>query len=149
MASTTSSPAGTAGTSAPGPQKRILHPGSVGMLLGGLLTLVGSLLPWVMTPLGNLAGTAGPGLWTLCAGFLGIAGAVLPYRRVALAHCLLAGGVAGVIVGWQVARLAHLSATTDAWGQLLPGMGLVMVAGGTVVLLRTGIRLLRTPATTT
>jgi len=46
-------------------------------------------------------------------------------------------------VVWQVARLLYLSAGTDSWGKLLPGIGLVMVAGGAVVLLRTGHRLVK------
>lgn len=114
------------------------------MLVGGLIIVVGSLLPWVTTPLGSLSGTAGPGLWTLSAGFIAIAGALLPYRKVAIAHCLLPGFIAAAIVIWQVARLAYLSASADAWGQLIPGMGLVMAAGGAVILLRTGFRLVST-----
>jgi hypothetical protein len=133
----------TTSTSAPPARRRILHPGSVGMLTGGLILVVGSLLPWVSTPLGSLPGTAGPGLWTLSAGFIAIAGALLPYRRVAIAHSLLPGAAAALIAGWQVARLLQLSAATDSWGQLLPGMGLVMAAGGAVILLRTGLRLVR------
>lgn len=126
---------------APPARRRVFHLGSVGMLVGGLITVVGSLLPWVTTPIGSLSGTVGPGLWTLSLGFIAIAGAVLPYRKLAIAHCLVPGlGVAAIVV-WQVARLVHLSATTDSWGQLLPGMGLVMAGGGAVVLLRTGYRL--------
>jgi hypothetical protein len=115
--------------------------GSAGMIVGGLISVVGSLLPWVSTPLGSLSGTAGPGLWTLSMGFLALAGALLPYRRVALAHALGPGIVIAAIVGWQAVRLVELSATTGSWGQLLPGMGLVMVTGGAVILLRTGYRI--------
>lgn len=114
------------------------------MLIGGTLAVVGSVLPWVMTPVGSLSGTAGPGLWTLSAGFIAIAGALLPYRLVAITHCLLAGlGVAAIVV-WQLARLAQLSIATDTWGQLLPGMGLVMAGGAAVILLRAGYRLVTT-----
>lgn len=112
------------------------------MILGGLLALVGSLLPWVITPFGSLSGAAGPGLWTLSAGFIAVAGALLPYRKVAIAHSLLPGLAVAAIVGWQLARLIQLSATTDSWGQLMPGIGMVMAAGGAVILIRTGIRLL-------
>ncbi|MFY1695138.1 MULTISPECIES: hypothetical protein [unclassified Solwaraspora] len=132
--------ADTATTAAP-TRRRVLHAGSLGMIVGGLLALVGSLLPWVITPFGSLSGAAGPGLWTLCAGFIAIAGALLPYRKVAIAHSLLPGLAVAVIVGWQVARLIYLSSITDSWGQLMPGIGMVMAAGGAVVLLRTGIRL--------
>lgn len=117
----------------------------MGMLVGGLIMVVGSLLPWVTTPLGSLSGVAGPGLWTLSAGFIAIAGALLPYRMVAIVHCLLPGLAAAAIVAWQLARLGQLSAATDSWGQLLPGMGLVMAAGAAVILLRTGFRLVALP----
>lgn len=112
------------------------------MIVAGLLTIVGSLLPWVMTPFGSLSGTAGPGLWTLSAGFIAIAGAVLPFRKVAIVHCLGPGVAIAAIALWQVARLVQVSATTGAWGQVLPGMGLVMAAGGAAILLRTGYRLI-------
>jgi hypothetical protein len=124
-------------------RRRILHAGSAGMLVGGLIMVVGSLLPWVSTPFGSLSGTAGPGLWTLSGGFIAIAGALLPYRKIAIAHCLLPGAAAAAIVAWQLARLAQLSAATDSWVQLLPGMGLVMAAGAAAILLRTGYRLVR------
>ncbi|WP_317494221.1 hypothetical protein [Haloechinothrix sp. LS1_15] len=111
------------------------------MLVGGLLLLVGSLLPWVSTPFGSLSGVAGPGLWTLCAGTLAVAGALLPYRRVALAHAAVPGvAVAGIAV-WQLGRIVHINASTGSWGELLPGMGLVMVAGAAVILLRTAYRM--------
>ncbi|WP_326554893.1 hypothetical protein [Micromonospora sp. NBC_01813] len=133
--------ADTATTAAPA-RRRVLHAGSLGMIIGGLLATVGSLLPWVITPFGPLSGTAGPGLWTLCAGFIAIAGALLPYRLVAIGHALVSGVGVAAIVGWQIARLIYLSSTTDSWGQLIPGIGMVMVAGGAVVLLRTAIRLI-------
>ncbi|WP_402464457.1 hypothetical protein [Isoptericola aurantiacus] len=150
MASTTSSALGNllrAGGRAPARRTRVLHPGSIGMLVGALMVIVGSLMPWVITPLGNLGGTAGPGLWTLCAGFVAVAGAVLPRRWVAISHSLVAGTGAGFVAVWQLVRLAQISGETGSWGQAMPGIGLVMVTGGAVVLLATGVRLLRTPAT--
>lgn len=114
------------------------------MLVGGAVAAIGSLLPWVSTPFGSLSGTGGGGLWTLSAGFVAIAGALLPYRKVAIAHCLLPGAAIAVIAIWQVGRLINLSAQLDSWGQLLPGIGLVMVSGAAVILLRTGVRLIRT-----
>lgn len=122
-------------------RRRILHPGSGGMILGGLLMVLASPMPWVSTPVGNLSGLAGAGLWTLSAGFLAIAGALLPYRRVALVHAALPGIVVAVIVLWQLLRLVQVSASTDSWGKLLPGIGLVLAGGGAVVLLRTAQRI--------
>ncbi|MBB4931444.1 hypothetical protein F4561_002264 [Lipingzhangella halophila] len=121
--------------------QRILHPGSAAMLVGGLLLIVGAVTPWVSTPLGNLSGMVGPGLWVLCAGTIAMAGALLPYRRVALAHALVAALAAGGLALWQVVRIVHLSATTDSWGTMLPGIGLVLAAGGAGVLLRAAYRI--------
>ncbi|GAA1971811.1 hypothetical protein GCM10009718_04430 [Isoptericola halotolerans] len=149
MASTTSASLGNllrAGGRTGKPRKQILHPGSIGLLVGALVVVVGSLLPWVLTPFGSISGTAGPGLWTLCAGFVAVAGALLPRRWVAISHGLVAGGGAGFVAVWQLVRLGQVSATTDAWGQAMPGIGLVMVAGGAVILLATTVRLIRTPA---
>jgi hypothetical protein len=122
-------------------RRRVLHAGSAAMIVGGITTVVGSLLPWVTTPFGSLSGMVGPGLWTLCAGFIAIAGALMPYRKIAIAHCLVPGLAVAVIAAWQVVRLLSITATTGAWGQVLPGMGLVMVSGGAVILLRAGWRL--------
>ncbi|WP_125774047.1 hypothetical protein [Antribacter gilvus] len=135
--------ASTSSTSGTAVRRRVLHPGSVGMILGGLIIVVGSVLPWVSTPVGSIPGHAGPGLWTLCAAFVALAGAVLPFRRVAVAHCLVAGLPVAFLAAWQVVRLVEVSAATDSWGKALPGMGLVMVAGGAVILLRTAWRLSR------
>ncbi|WP_277212426.1 hypothetical protein [Isoptericola croceus] len=149
MASTTSTPLGNllrAGGRAGKPRKQILHPGSVGLLVGALVVIVGSLLPWVITPVGSISGTAGPGLWTLCGGFIAVAGALLPRRWVAVSHSILAGGSVAFVAGWQLVRLVQISAATDAWGQAMPGIGLVMVTGGAVILLATAVRLVRTPA---
>ncbi|NNU28025.1 hypothetical protein HLI28_10780 [Isoptericola sp. JC619] len=135
-----------AGGRTPARRTRVFHPGSLGMLLGALAVIVGSLLPWVITPVGTLSGTAGPGLWTLCAGFVAVAGAVIPRRWVAISHSLVAGTSVAFVVGWQLVRLGEVSAATDSWGQAMPGIGLVMAAGGAVVLLATGVRVLRSPA---
>jgi hypothetical protein len=134
--------ADTASTAAP-VRRRVFHAGSLGMIVGGVLALVGSLLPWVITPFGSLSGAAGPGLWTLSMAFLAVAGALLPYRKVAIAHSLIPGLVVAAIVGWQLARLVSLSASTGAWGQLMPGIGLIMAGGGAVVLIRAGLRLVK------
>lgn len=126
--------------------RRVTRPGALAVLGGGLLAVVGSLLPWVITPVGSLPGLSGAGVWTLSAGFVAIAGAVMPYPRVALVHVLCAGAVLACLSVWQLTRLAALSAQTDSWGSLLPGIGLVMVTGAAVILLRGGYSMVRTPS---
>lgn len=122
---------------------RMLHTGSAAMLFGGVLLAIGSVLPWVQSPLGSLSGLAGPGLWTLCAGVIAIAGALLPHRRVAMAHAALPGLAAMVLAAWQLARLVQISASTDSWGTLFPGIGLVLAGGGAVILIRAALRIHR------
>ncbi|QBI54937.1 hypothetical protein [Streptomonospora litoralis] len=129
------------GSAAPTAARRIFHTGSVGLLAGGLLLIIGAFTPWVSTPLGNLNGMAGPGLWVLCAGGLALAGALLPYRRVALAHAIIPAAAAGGLVLWQLGTLVYLSMATDSWGKLLPGVGLVIVGAGTVLLVRAARRM--------
>lgn len=100
------------------------------------MIVLGSFLPWVSTPMGNLSGMAGPGLWTLAAGSMGLAGVFLRRRRLAMTHAALAGGCALILVGWQLARLARISTSTGAWGVAVPGTGLLLVLGGGVLALR-------------
>ena len=52
--------------------------------------------------------------------------------------------IVALLCVWQVGRLAQVSAATDAWGEVLPGMGLVMIGGAAVILLRTGYRQVKT-----
>jgi hypothetical protein len=111
------------------------------MLLGGLMMVIGSVTPWVMTPLINLNGMAGAGLWTLSAGFIAIAGALIPNRTSAMVQSFAPGGLAALIVAWQFVELIRISAVTGTWGKLLPGIGLVLIGGAAVVLLRTGFRI--------
>ncbi|MCA5893372.1 hypothetical protein LEP48_08405 [Isoptericola sp. NEAU-Y5] len=132
-------------TSAPATRKRVLHPGSPGMLVGGLLIVVGSLLPWIFVAGLTMSGSLPLKLWLLSSGCLAVAGALVPRRWFAIVHCALAGLTAGVLVAWQLALLIRISATTDAWGAALPSIGLVMVGGGAVVTLATAVRLVRAP----
>lgn len=133
------------GSTEAAPARRVLHPGSLGMFLGGALISLGAFLPWVMTPLGNLSGMGGPGLWILCAGVIAIAGGLLPYRKVALIHAVVPAVFSGSLVVWQCGRLLYISATNDSWGEALPGMGIVLVAGGVVLLLRAAQRIRSAP----
>lgn len=129
----------------------VFHAGSSAMFIGGLMLIVSSFLPWVVIPMGEetftLRGTDGPGMVTLALGFLAFAGAFIPKRRLAIAHSLIPGVLVGLVVGLQAGRLIQFSAATGSWGGLLPGMGLVLAAGGAVILLRVGVRLWRAKPT--
>lgn len=103
-------------------------------LLGaGALIVFGSFLPWAMTPLGNLSGIRGAGLWTLYLGLLALPGAVVRSSRVAFWHAVLAAVPAVALPSWQLARLAQLNLLAGSWGVALPGLGLVLVLAGGVL----------------
>ena len=139
MASMTS----TSGTAV---RRRVFHPGSLAMAIGGLCVLIGSVLPWISTPLGHIPGHASYLGWaTMAAAPLAFAGAVLPYRRVAIGHCLVVAAPVVLAVVWNLVQMVQVSAGTDSWGRLWPGMGLIMITGGAVILLRTAWRMYRTP----
>ncbi|MFD2796719.1 hypothetical protein ACFS27_24390 [Promicromonospora vindobonensis] len=138
--SSTSSTSGTA-------VRRAFHPGSLAMAIGGLCVMIGSVLPWISTPLGHIPGHASYLGWaTMAVAPLAFAGAVLPFRRVAIGHCLVVAVPGAVAVVWSVVQMVQVSVTTDSWGKMWPGMGLVMIAGGTVIMLRTAWRLRRADA---
>lgn len=136
----------TSSTSGTAVRRRVFHPGSLAMAVGGLCVFIGSVLPWISTPLGDIPGHASYLGWaTMAVAPLAFAGAVLPFRRVAIGHCLVVAAptvAAGVIYLAQVVQLNVIAGTfPTAW----PGMGLVMIIGGAVILLRTAWRLRRTP----
>lgn len=116
-----------------GPGRRGSWPGRTRLAAAAVLVILGAVLPWVMTPLGTVRGTAGAGLWTLYAGLFAAGGAALPWPRVSAWHAPVLAAAALTLGGWQLARLAWISATTDAWGAALPGAGLVVTLAGGVL----------------
>lgn len=140
--------ASTSSTSGTAVRRRVFHPGSLAMVIGGLCVLVGSVLPWISTPLGDIPGHASYLGWaTMAVAPLAFAGAVLPFRRVAVAHCLLVAAPTVVAGGIYVAQVVQLNVIAGAFPTAWPGMGLVMIIGGAVILLRTAWRLRRTSDT--
>lgn len=89
----------------------------------------GSFLPWIDTPLGQISGARGAGLWTFYAAMLGLAGALVPLRTMALLQGAVLALVAVGLPVWQVVRLLNLVGTSG-W---MPGPGLVLVFGGGVL----------------
>ncbi|MBS43686.1 MAG: hypothetical protein CMH83_11115 [Nocardioides sp.] len=90
------------------------------------MVLLGSPMPWVSTPVGQVSGFLGGGLWTFYAAMLGFAGVLVPFAKASIAQaailCLAALGLAG----WQVAHVWNLV----GFGGWSPGVGLVFVIGG-------------------
>ena len=90
---------------------------------------LGAFLPWVYTGIGAVSGARGAGLWVFYAAALGLAGALVPSRRLAaLQATVLAVAAVGLAV-WQVLHLLSLVGL-QGW---LPGPGLVLALGGGVL----------------
>ena len=106
------------------------------------MVLFGSFLPWIDTAVGSISGARGAGLWTFYAAMLGLAGALVPARRVAAVQATIFAAVALLVPAWQVVHLLDLVGT-EGW---LPGPGLVLVIGGGVLAATAAVQLFRPPA---
>lgn len=106
------------------------------------MVLFGSFLPWVDTAVGSISGARGAGLWTFYAAMLGLAGALIPMRRVAAVHATIFAAVALIVPAWQVVHLLDLVGT----GGWFPGPGLVLVLGGGVLGATAAAQLFRPPS---
>lgn len=122
---------------------RLAARAQVRLLGASILVIFGSLLPWVSTPFGNIGGARGAGLWTLYAGVAGIAGALIPSRRLALAHAAVLTVVALALPAWQFIHLMRIGADTGSFTVAVPGLGLVLVAAGGGLAAQAAARLYR------
>jgi hypothetical protein len=93
------------------------------------MVAIGSFLPWIDTVVGNVNGYQWAGLWTFYAAMLGLAGALVPVRRLAIAQGSVLAVAAVVLPLVQVGQLLSLVGTAG-WR---PGPGLVLVVGGGVL----------------
>ncbi|MEX1177666.1 MAG: hypothetical protein WEB09_04320 [Nitriliruptor sp.] len=115
------------------------------MVIAASFVLLGAATPWIDTVGGNVLGVQGGGLYTLAAGGIGLAGAFLRHRGLALAHTLVLAATPLLIGLWQVARLVRIGCDFRVCA---PSFGLVLtlMGGGlAAVALR---RMIRSPAPT-
>jgi hypothetical protein len=112
----------------PGAQRRRLMPGQSKMLWSSLMIAAGSFMPWISTGFGNISGATGQGAgyWTFIAAMLGVSGALMPWRKVAITHAIIVALVATLLPLWQVLHLVNLVGLSG-W---MPGIGLVLVFFG-------------------
>jgi hypothetical protein len=138
MASQTSSSTSSAGGAGAARRPRV---DPARKMLGGavLMVLLGSFMPWVDTAAGAIMGARGAGLWTFYAAMLGLAGALVPSRRIGGVQAILMSLAAIALPTWQVVHLLNLVGF-EGW---MPGPGLVLVFGGGVLAGVAGSRLLR------
>lgn len=107
------------------------------LLLSSLVIAVGSFLPWIVVGDLQMSGYHGGGLWTFYGATLGIAGALVRRRQLAVASAAAAGATAVGIAAWQVVRLLRRA----GFGGWHPGIGLVLVLVAGVIALRSAWRL--------
>ncbi len=93
------------------------------------MVLLGAFLPWVDTAVGSISGTRGAGLWTFYAAMLGLAGALVPNRVLAITQAAVLAVAATALPVWQVWYLIDLVGRSG-WA---PGPGLVLTFGGGVL----------------
>lgn len=106
--------------------RRGMMPGQKRMLAGSVMMLVGAFVPWLYTPLGNVSGMAGPGLWTATVGMIALAGALVPLRMLAVVQGFIAAAVAMFIPLWQ---FWHVFSQVGMAGWM-PGPGLLLTFVG-------------------
>jgi hypothetical protein len=107
------------------------------------MVVFGSFLPWIDTAVGSVSGARGAGLWTFYAAMLGLAGVLVPKRRMAAVQAAIFAAVALLVPAWQVVHLLNLVGT-DGW---VLGPGLVLVLGGGVLGAVAAAQLFRPAAT--
>lgn len=114
---------------APATTRRRKMPGQMRLLAASAMILVGAFIPWLYTPLGNITGMRGPGLWTATVGVLALAGALVPVRVLAILQAVAAAVICVVLPVWQFLRLFNLVGM-EGW---MPGPGLVLTLTGGVL----------------
>ena len=98
---------------------------------------LGAFLPWVYTGVGAVSGARGAGLWVFYAATLGLAGALVPLRRLAAVQAVVLAVVAVGLPVWQAVHLLSLVGM-QGW---LPGPGLVLGLGGGLLAARAAVSL--------
>jgi len=122
-------------------RRRPAHPARKRLILAVGLVMIGSFLPWLYVGGVPRSGALGPGVWTFYASMLGLAGVLLPYRRIAAGHAAAMAAAAVVLPVWQLAHMIRL-VEFAGW---MPGPGLVMVLGGGVAAATAAWQMLRQP----
>ncbi len=142
MATSTPESRGRINLAASNRPRRPMHPARKRLILGVLLVMIGSFLPWFYVGGVPQSGALGPGLWTFYGSMLGLAGVLLPFHRINGWHAVAMAGLCLFIPAWQLARLLS-QVGFSGW---MPGPGMVMVVAGGVVAAGCALRLLREPA---
>lgn len=113
------------------------HRAQLPLLLASAAMIIASFMPWVVTGFGTYRGVVGPGLWTFYGGIFGIAGALVPSRRLALGHAIATAAAGIGLPLWQLQRLLA-QVGLDGWS---PGFGMAVAFIAGVVAARSAVQL--------
>ncbi len=107
------------------------------LLLASIGLLVASFLPWIETALGSYHGFSSVGRYTFYVAWIGIAGGLVPSRRLA---GIQAVPVAVAGIGFPIWQCLHLYGLVgfDAW---VPGTGMLIMFVSGFLALRSAVRL--------
>lgn len=132
----------TSTVTAPARTRRRMDPARKRLLLASGMALLGSFLPWLYTGVGNVNGARGAGLWVAYAAIFGLAGALMPRRRISAFQGLVLAVVAIGLPAWQLVHIAGLVGM-QGW---MPGPGIIMCLGGGVLAALGSYQLWQRPA---
>jgi hypothetical protein len=106
------------------------------LLFAAIAVVIGAVLPWALVLGQSLRGSPLAVSWTLWAGLMTLAGALIPQRTLFVVSTLAGGGTAVGLAVWQTARIVdRCPLSLDC----LPGPGLGLVlAGGLFALVLAG-----------
>ena len=85
-------------------------------------------MPWISTAFGNISGATGQGAgsWTFIAAMMGVGGALVPMRKVAIVNAAIMAAAAIILPLWQILHLYSLVGLAG-W---MPSFGMVLVFFG-------------------
>jgi hypothetical protein len=101
-------------------------PGQPSLLAAAVAIFLGSALPWAFVFGQFLWGSAAALTWTLSAGLLVLAAAMVRWRLLALLSAGGGGAIAGFFALWQTGRILTRCLSLDC----VPGPGLGLLLGG-------------------
>lgn len=110
----------------PAVPRRRMHPGQKRMLWATPALFLAAFLPWLYTGVGAIRAFNGPGVFLFYAAFVALAGALIPWHRVAAVQGFLVAALALVLPVWQVLHVWRLVGF-EGW---LPGPGIVLSLAG-------------------
>lgn len=97
------------------------------MVGASLLVVLGAVSPWVEHVGGTTLGVQGAGLWTLAAGGMGLAGAMIRHHTTVVVHAVVLAATPLALGTWQLVHLWRIGCDLQVCA---PSFGLVLTLAG-------------------